>query len=54
MKFIILLLIVSFSKAKLLQVATVFRHGARYPTLDAYDGREYKVNWGELLPVGMR
>jgi hypothetical protein len=32
----------------------LFRHGARYPTSDFYDGKETKAFHGKLTSVGMR
>ena len=49
---VVLLLISVFSR--LFQVASVFRHGARYPLHNVYDANATKELWGELTAVGMR
>lgn len=35
-------------------MSELFRHGARYPTNDIYDGKETKPLHGKLTGVGMR
>jgi len=39
---------------KMVYMAELFRHGARYPTHDIYDGKETKPFHGQLTGVGMR
>lgn len=51
---LIILLLVAIANSKLAYVATVFRHGARYPLADIYDGAETKKFHGQLTSVGMR
>jgi hypothetical protein len=41
-------------KAKLFQVVSFTRHGARYHVNDFGDGNDTKPLWGELTSVGMR
>ena len=43
-QFIIIILFgfIILANSRLAYVATVFRHGARYPTSDMYDGKETK------------
>ena len=36
---ILILLLFAIATSKLTYVATVFRHGARYPIADIYDGK---------------
>ena len=40
--------------SKLLYVATVLRHGARYPISDMYDGKDTSKFHGQLTTIGMR
>ena len=40
--------------AKLLQVVTFLAPGAHYHTNDLYDGAEFRDQWGEITPVGLR
>lgn len=49
-----LLLLFSYINAHLLQVLSVFRHGARYFLHDFYDAETETEFWGELTAVGMR
>lgn len=35
-------------------MAELFRHGARYPVSDIYDGKDTKPFHGKLTGVGMR
>lgn len=42
MLLIFLLSLLSIVSSKLVYVATVFRHGARYPLGDIYDGNQTK------------
>ena len=42
------------SECKLLQVVSMFRHGARYPINSEYDGNATSYFKGELSAVGMR
>lgn len=39
---------------KLVYLSELFRHGARYPVNDFYDGKETKPFHGQLTGVGMR
>ena len=39
---------------ELSQVASVFRHGARYYLHNVYDANSTRELWGELTAVGMR
>ena len=41
-------------QAKVQQVVSLFRHGARYHLNPWYDGNSTKEMWGELTAVGMR
>lgn len=51
---LLIILFVALANCKLEYVATVFRHGARYPLSDIYDGAETKQFHGQLTSVGMR
>jgi hypothetical protein len=39
---------------KLIYLTELFRHGARYPTTDIYDGKDTKPFHGKLTSIGMR
>jgi hypothetical protein len=39
---------------KLVYLSELFRHGARYPTSDIYDGKDTKPLHGKLTSIGMR
>lgn len=54
MLLIISFLLLAIANSKLAYVATVFRHGARYPLTDIYDGKATAEFHGKLTPVGMR
>jgi lysosomal acid phosphatase len=45
---------VSLVCGELVQLVTMFRHGARYHINSFYDGNETIPNWGKLTSVGMR
>ena len=51
---LILAACISVSEAKLHQVVSAFRHGARYHLNSMYDGNDTRPLWGELTAVGMR
>lgn len=51
---LIIILLFTITNSKLAYVATVFRHGARYPVTDIYDGADTKKFHGQLTSVGMR
>jgi hypothetical protein len=51
---ILTLLLLTLSTPKLLHVAVLFRHGARYPINPYYDYLETIGDAGELTPVGFR
>ena len=44
--FIIILIIQIITPDVLKKVAMLFRHGARYPINNYYDGKDQKINWG--------
>ena len=48
------LLLLCTVSSKLLYVATVLRHGARYPVSDMYDGKDTSKFHGQLTSIGMR
>lgn len=48
------LLFFTFAFAKLYQVASVCRHGARYHVVDIYDAKDTFPLRGQLTAVGMR
>jgi hypothetical protein len=54
MLLIILGILFAIVNSKLAYVATVFRHGARYPLSDIYDGKATQEFHGKLTTVGMR
>jgi hypothetical protein len=49
-----LLPLIAIASSKLLYLAELFRHGARYPVSDIYDGKDTKPFHGQLTGVGMR
>lgn len=51
---LVLTVLLAATHAKLYQVASLFRHGARYHINGYYDGNSTKSLWGELSAVGMR
>jgi hypothetical protein len=51
--FLILSILCTISP-KMLYMAELFRHGARYPVFDIYDGKETKQYHGQLTSVGLR
>lgn len=51
---LVLTVLLAVTQGKLYQVASLFRHGARYHLNSYYDGNSTKPLWGELSPVGMR
>lgn len=53
-KLLLLGLFIALLNSELIQVATIFRHGSRYPVHNTYDGAETKEDWGELSATGMR
>jgi hypothetical protein len=53
-KVLTLLMVASIGFGKLTYLATVFRHGARYPVSDMFDGNATKEFHGKLTSVGMR
>lgn len=53
-KFLLISLLILISIAKLYQVASLFRHGARYHLNALADGNSTHDMWGELTPIGMR
>jgi hypothetical protein len=50
--FILSLFVIAYPK--LLYLAELFRHGARYPVFDIYDANDTKTFNGQLTGVGMR
>lgn len=42
------------ASSKLVYLTELFRHGARYPVSDVYDGKETKAYHGQLTSIGMR
>jgi hypothetical protein len=50
----LLLALLGLSLGKLVYLSEVFRHGARYPTHDIYDGKDTKPYHGQLIGTGMR
>lgn len=55
MKVILLLAITLLvTQAKLAYMSTIFRHGARYPVNNMYDGKETVNMHGNLTSVGLR
>ncbi len=47
-------LLVFLTSSKLLYMSNVFRHGARYPINDLYDGKQMALTRGNLTSVGLR
>ena len=55
MKLLVLVLTIVFViKAKLFQVVSLTRHGARYHVNAFGDGNDTEPLWGQLTSVGMR
>jgi lysosomal acid phosphatase len=50
---LVLTFVVSIN-GKLIYLAELFRHGARYPVNNVYDGKTYKDMHGVLTSIGMR
>ncbi len=50
----ILLALVGLCQSKLVYLAELFRHGARYPVTEIYDGKETRNMHGNLTSIGMR
>ena len=50
----ILALCLILAHARLYQVFSLVRHGARYNERDMWDGNETKSLWFEITAVGMR
>lgn len=48
------LLFVAISASKLVYLAELFRHGARYTVSDIWDGKDTKPFHGQLTSIGMR
>lgn len=53
-KILVCLLLLASVTSKMVYMAEMFRHGARYPTGDIWDGKETKPFHGLLTGVGMR
>lgn len=51
---LLLLALLAVISTKLIYLTELFRHGARYPVSDIYDGKETKAFHGLLTGVGMR
>jgi hypothetical protein len=51
---IVLFLTISMLQAKQVYFASVFRHGARYPISDIWDGKDTKPFHGKLTSIGLR
>lgn len=51
---IAVLLELVLTQSKLVQVVSMFRHGARYHLNSLYDGNTTLPYWGELTGVGMK
>ena len=51
---LILPLLLTLANPRLIYLTELFRHGARYPVSDIYDGKDTKANHGKLTSVGMR
>ncbi len=51
---LLVILSCSFVQSKLLYMSTVFRHGARYPINNMYDGKDTLAFHGNLTSVGLR
>ena len=52
--FLVMIALFGLCSAKLAQVVSIFRHGARYPLSSIYDGNDTRYMWGELASAGMR
>ena len=53
-KIFLWLILVLLSTGKMVYLSELFRHGARYPISDMYDGKEMKHLHGILTGIGMR
>lgn len=51
---LLLILTLSMCQAKQVYFASVFRHGARYPIGDIWDGKDTKPFHGKLTSIGLR
>lgn len=51
---ILLMFFTVLASSKQLYMATVFRHGARYPLNNMYDGKQTAAFHGQLTSVGLR
>lgn len=51
---IFFLILAVLASSKQLYMATVFRHGARYPLNNMYDGKQTAAFHGQLTSVGLR
>lgn len=51
---IIALLLAATTQGKLVYLTELYRHGARYPVNDYYDGNQTKPYHGQLTGIGMR
>ena len=49
-----LLALLATLQGKMVYMSELFRHGARYPTHDIWDGKDTKQFRGKLLAMGMR
>jgi hypothetical protein len=49
-----IVLIAALANTKLLHLSELFRHGARYPVTDIFDGKDTKPFHGQLTSIGMR
>lgn len=53
-KILALLIAAITAASKLVYLSELYRHGARYPVNDIYDGKETKPLHGQLTGIGMR
>ena len=51
---LLILLTISLVDNKMVYMTEFFRHGARYPTHDIWDGKDTKAFRGQLIGMGMR
>ena len=51
---LLFLLFISLGESKMVYMSELFRHGARYPTHDIWDGKDTKPFHGQLIGMGMR
>jgi hypothetical protein len=49
-----LVFVLVVAQSKMLYISELFRHGARYPTHDIFDGKDTKAFRGQLTSIGMR